>query len=209
MARKHKGEPEPQPQPPAPGPILWQNIPTECTNCGARVDIAAEIRSPRPACRFCAEPLPCEPVPPPQPPAPGLQIPGVEGPFAGLVNAAMQHSMNQANQFFAPGGAAQMFAANQMMSGGMAYDPTAHLAQDGQPGTATVTTWSDLGVDTGHGRLFNVSLSVNRADGGSYPTMAKTVIPPDVGPRLTQGMTVGVRLDPADPYSVHVMWSEI
>jgi hypothetical protein len=185
--------------------VLWQNIPEQCTNCGARVDIAEAIRSPRPMCRFCDEPLPCEPVPAP---TPGLQLPEATGPFAGIINSAMQASMAQANAFFAPGGAAQTYAANQMMSGGLAYDPTAHLAQDGQPATATVTTWNDLGVDTGHGRLFNVSLTVARADGGTYPTMAKTVIPPEVGPRLAQGMRVGVRLDPADPYTVYVVWSE-
>jgi hypothetical protein len=209
MARKQRGESDPEPQPPAPGPVLWQNIPELCTNCGARVDIAEAIRSPRPSCRFCAEPLPCEPVPPPQPAAPGLQIPGMDGPFAGIINSAMQASMAQANAFFAPGGAAQTYAANQVMSGGLAYDPTAHLAHDGRPGRATVTNWTDMGVDTGHGRLFNVSLTVAGENGATYPTMAKSVIPPEVGPRLAQGMSVGVRLDPADPYTVHVMWNEL
>jgi hypothetical protein len=209
MARKNKGQPAPEPQPPPLGPVLWQNIPEQCTNCGARIDVAEAIRAPRPACRFCTEPLPCEPVPPPQAATPGFQIPGMDGPFAGLISNAMNASMAQANAFFAPGGAAQNYAANQMMSGGMAYDPAAHLAHDGQAARATITNWSDLGIDSGHGRLFNVSLSVPNPSGGSYPTMAKTVIPPEVGPKLAQGVSVGVRLDPSDPYTVFIVWDEL
>lgn len=45
------------------GVVLWTDLPTTCPGCGAAVDQAEACRAPRPACRFCRDPLPCSPSP--------------------------------------------------------------------------------------------------------------------------------------------------
>ncbi len=39
----------------------WK-VPATCPECGARVDQSAASMAEHPTCRYCAQPLPCEPV---------------------------------------------------------------------------------------------------------------------------------------------------
>lgn len=201
-----KDEPTPPPQAPQPPrQPLWQDIPDQCAHCGARVNQAEEIYAPQPKCAFCNEPLPCKPVPPPQSNAINT---GYTGPFADLVNGAIGASMQQANAFFAPGGMANQYAANQVMTGGMAFDATSYLATSGKPARGTVTSWNDMGIDMGTGRVMQVSVNVPNDSGTTYPASCKTIVPTQKVQGLAQGMTVSLRVDQADPYTIRIMWEE-
>jgi len=41
---------------------LW-TVPTTCPECGARVDQSSASMAEHPTCKYCAQPLPCEPIP--------------------------------------------------------------------------------------------------------------------------------------------------
>ena len=193
--------------PEAPRQPLWMDIPEICDQCGARVDQAEACCAPRPACRFCDAPLPCKPIPVPEQPQPMFGMPAASGPFAGIINSAMAASMQQANAFFAPGGPAQMYAANAAMSGGATvFDSKAYLRTSGVPGRAKLTNWQDMGINTGTGHVMNLSLDVTHANGGTYPVSTKSEVPSNVAPTLASGMPVNVRVDQADPYTVLVVW---
>jgi hypothetical protein len=129
--------------------------------------------------------------------------------MAALVGGAMQMAMGQANDFFGPGGPAQMYATSAVLTNGASVvDSRAHLVHAGIATRGSLLEWSDLGLDTGQGRVMQLRVDTPNGQGGTYPTFTKTVVPHDAIPRLATGMDVSIRIDPNDPYAILIVWPE-
>jgi hypothetical protein len=184
MAKNPPPPPDPMQQPPR-----WK-VPTDCANCGAKVDQALQSRADQPRCRFCNEPLPCEALPPPAAP-----LTGFESLMGGLVQSAMGSAMAQQQQM------SEQWMQNLSQPGALAAmsDPFVH-------GRATVADFKDLGSETNEGRLFLVTLDVRLPAGNPYRASVSSAVPQDVGYKLQPGTEVAIRVLMSAKEDVKVDW---
>ncbi len=78
----------------------------------------------------------------------------------------------------------------------------------GRPGTAIVRTMSDTGVNVRGDALFRLTLDVMPEDGSGYTVSTGSLVPEAARARVFPGARVQVRIDPDEPTSLAIDWSD-
>jgi hypothetical protein len=82
------------------------------------------------------------------------------------------------------------------------------LLQTGTPAKASVKSMQDTGTLVNFNPQIILELEVTVEGKDPYPVQLSTPIPQMMLAQITPGKTVGVRVDPADPSSLAIDWSQ-
>ena len=85
-----------------------------------------------------------------------------------------------------------------------AAEMTQHLADNGRPGTATLTAMRRTGTFVNDNPEVEMDLEVTVDGMAPYPATLRQVIATIAAPRFHPGATVPVKVDPAEPTSLIV-----